>query len=232
MSVSAVVKDGKLVTSDTTTSSSSKSSTSSTGTVDKTDFMNLLVAQMKYQDPLEPTSNTEWVSQYATFSELEQMQNMSSSLTLTRASGLVGKEVIIDHTDSTTGKETTLQGKVDYVTYVSDKAYLSINSNLYSIDELQSVVDSDYSTATAAAEAVEAEYAKLPAIGELTLNDKTTVENIEAVYKNMTTYQKSFLSSDFTTGLEKYTARMAELEKASGTSSDSSSSSSSSTTSA
>ena len=86
MSVSAVVKDGKLVTSDTTTSSSSKSSTSSTGTVDKTDFMNLLVAQMKYQDPLEPTSNTEYIQQYATFSELEQMQNMSQNISLSRAS--------------------------------------------------------------------------------------------------------------------------------------------------
>ncbi len=231
MSVSAVVKDGKLVTSGTATSSSSKSSTS-TGTVDKTDFMNLLVAQMRYQDPLEPTSNTEWVSQYATFSELEQMQNMSSSLTLTRASGLVGKEVIIDHTDATTGKESVVDGKVDYVTYVSDKAYLSIDNNLYSIDELQSVVDSDYSTAVQIAQTLDTEYGKLPTLGELTIKDKTAVDNIESVYKNLTTYQKSFLSSDFTTGLEKYVSRMAELEKAAGTTTDSGSSSSSTKTSA
>lgn len=221
MSASAIIKDGKLVTN-STTSSSTTTSSSSTGTVDKTDFMNLLVAQMKYQDPLEPTSNTEWVSQYATFSELEQMQNMSSSLTLSRASGLVGKEVTIDHTDSTTGKESTVQGKVDYVTYVSDKAYLSISGNLYSIDELQSVVDETYSTATQTASALETEFAKLPSLSELTISDKSTVEDIESVYKAMTTYQKSFLTSGFSTNLEKYTTKMSELETLAGDSSSTS----------
>ena len=168
MSVSATVKDGQLVTG-TTTTAAEKAAAKSSSSVDKTDFMNLLVAQMKYQDPLEPTSNTEWVSQYSTFTELEQMQNMSNSITLQRASGLVGKEVIIDHTDSSTGKETTVQGKVDYVTYVSDQAYLSVNNNLYSIDEVQSVVDDAYSTAVSAAEAIETEFAKLPALADLGL---------------------------------------------------------------
>ena len=216
MSVDAVVKDGKLVTGTTSTTSTKTTST----TVDKTDFMNLLVAQMKYQDPLEPTSNTEWVSQYATFSELEQMQNMSNSLTLSRASGLVGNDVIIDHTDSTTGKETVITGKVDYVTYVNNKAYLSVGGSLYSIDELQSVVDADYSTASQIATTLEAEYAKLPALADLTISDKDSVSNIQTVYKNLTTYQKSFLSSDFSTGLDKYVAKMAELEAASNTTTD------------
>ena len=40
------------------------------GTLDKDAFLKLLVTQMKYQDPLEPTDNTEYVSQLATFSEL------------------------------------------------------------------------------------------------------------------------------------------------------------------
>ena len=57
MSVSATVKDGQLVTG-TTTTAAEKAAAKSSSSVDKTDFMNLLVAQMKYQDPLEPTSNT------------------------------------------------------------------------------------------------------------------------------------------------------------------------------
>lgn len=43
----------------------------------KDDFLLLLVTQMKYQDPLEPTSNTEYVAQLAQFTELEYMQNMT-----------------------------------------------------------------------------------------------------------------------------------------------------------
>ena len=228
MSVTAVVKDGKLVTG--TTSTTSTTTTKSSGTVDKTDFMNLLVAQMKYQDPLEPTSNTEWVSQYSTFTELEQMQNMSNSITLSRASGLVGKEVVISHTDDSTGKETSVQGKVDYVTYVSDKAYLSVNNNLYSIDEVQSVVDDSYSTATQVASAVETEFAKLPALAELTASDKDSVSNIKSVYDKLTTYQKGFLSSGFEDKLNSYVSKIEQLTGTSLSSSDSSSSSSGTTT--
>ena len=210
MSVSATVKDGQLVTG-TTTTAAEKAAAKSSSSVDKTDFMNLLVAQMKYQDPLEPTSNTEWVSQYSTFTELEQMQNMSNSITLQRASGLVGKEVIIDHTVSSTGKETPVQGKVDYVTYVSDQAYLSVNNNLYSIDEVQSVVDDAYSTAVSAAEAIETEFAKLPALADLTISDKESVSNINTVYSNLSDYQKGFLTSGFSDKLQQYVDKMSQL---------------------
>lgn len=66
---------------------------------------------MKFQDPLEPTSNTEYIAQYATFSEVEQIQNMSKSMDLSRASSLVGQTVQITSTDDN-GKETTKMGKV------------------------------------------------------------------------------------------------------------------------
>ena len=36
-------------------------------------FLNLLVAQMKNQDPLNPTDSTQFVSQLAQFSQLEQV---------------------------------------------------------------------------------------------------------------------------------------------------------------
>ena len=84
--------------------------------MDKDAFLQLLVAQMKYQDPLEPTSNTEYISQYATFSELEQMQNMSGNLTLSRASETVGKEVIIE-AKLESGETKTVQGYVEKVVY-------------------------------------------------------------------------------------------------------------------
>ena len=71
----AQVVDGKVV--ETTSQESLKNTKKASGnTLDKEAFLQLLVAQMKYQDPLQPTSNTEYISQYATFSQVEQMQNM------------------------------------------------------------------------------------------------------------------------------------------------------------
>lgn len=43
-------------------------------------FLQLLVTQLRYQDPLEPQDNSEFVAEMAQFSTLEQMSNMSSEL--------------------------------------------------------------------------------------------------------------------------------------------------------
>ena len=76
MSLIQEIRDGELVKS---ASQKSMEKNTKSGMGEDT-FLQLLVAEVQNQDPLEPTSNTEWVSQYATFSELEQMQNMASLL--------------------------------------------------------------------------------------------------------------------------------------------------------
>ena len=134
MALVAPVENGKIVETASHTSVS-KAAKSSSG-MDKEAFLQLLVAQMKYQDPLEPTSNTEYIAQYAQFSQVEQMQNMSNSMDLQRASSLVGKEVYIKTTTSS-GDTKLVQGKVDYVSYENNKAYLYINEKKYSIDDLE-----------------------------------------------------------------------------------------------
>ena len=72
MGVVQKVENGKFVESNSAASlAKEKEKLKGSNTLDKDAFLQLLVAQMKYQDPLEPTSNTEYISQYATFSELE-----------------------------------------------------------------------------------------------------------------------------------------------------------------
>ena len=178
--------------------------------MDKDAFLQLLVAQMKYQDPLEPTSNTEYVSQYATFSELEQMQNMSSSLNLSRASETVGKEVIVE--SKTEGGETkTIQGYVEKVVYNGSKAYLSIDGALYSIDDLKQVIDSEYLAGSNSVEKIQEILGKLPKVEVLSMNEVADVVNAYNLYGNLTEYQLSLLPKDTEETLKQYVEKANEL---------------------
>ena len=98
---------------------------------------------MKYQDPLEPTDNTEYISQLATFSELEEMQNMVQTSDRQRAGALVGQYVMMSVNDST-GNTTNTEGYVDSVVYQGNKTYLEIKGVLYNFDDLAQVYDNTY----------------------------------------------------------------------------------------
>ena len=211
MAAIAHIKDGKIVES-TTASSLAKETKKSGSTMDKEAFLKLLVAQMKYQDPLEPTSNTEFVSQYAQFSSLEQMQNMSATLELSRASTLVGQTVSVNTTDST-GKSTTIQGVVDYVVFENNKAYVSIGGELYSLDDVYGVANQQYLDAYDKALAFGIAMNKLPSYENLTLDDKEDVDKLKEIYDGMSNYEKTFVAKDFTDKLDRYVKRIEELVK-------------------
>jgi len=98
------VVDGKIPKD---TSTTSKSDTSNDLGYDQ--FLQLLCAEMQYQDPLEPTSNTEYVAQLATFSQMEATLGMQSTIESSNANALVGKYVIIK-TTSSTGETTATEG--------------------------------------------------------------------------------------------------------------------------
>lgn len=207
MSSIAQVKDGQILESISSLQKEAKTSNSS---LDKDAFLQLLVAQMKYQDPLEPTSNTEYISQLATFSELEEMQNLTSGMTLQRASSLVGQYVFMKVTDSS-GNTTYPEGTVDYVVYENNKAYLSIDETLYSIDDLDTVADSTYMQASKVVEAFVKEMNKLPAAAKITQDNLQSIENLIMVYENMTSYQKDFLGKENTAVYEAYVEKFQEL---------------------
>lgn len=106
-------------------------------------FLQLLVAQMKYQDPLNPSTDTQFVSQLATFSQLEQMQNLNASFTNNQAFTLLGKTVTIK-TESTTGTYTEVEGVVDAVTVKKGEAYLTIDGKSYAMSDLEAVASDSY----------------------------------------------------------------------------------------
>lgn len=215
MSLVAPVKDGKVQNTSSASSLANKDNTSAANsTADKDTFLQMLVAEMKYQDPLQPTSNTEWVSQYATFSELEQMQNMAESAEASRANDLVGKTVIMKVKDGS-GDTKQIQGRVDYVVYEGKDAYLSIDESLYSISDLYMTVDDTYLDAYDKALEFSTRLGKLPDVDDITLQDKDEIEYLRKMYyDDMNDYQKSFVTSDTKKQLDKYYEQLQNVIKA------------------
>lgn len=200
-----------VVNGEITTNRSSQTNEKNGSSLDKDAFLQLLVTQMKYQDPLEPTENTEYVSQLATFSELEEMQNLSGSMDISRASSLVGQYVTINVTNEVTGVKSVTGGMVDYVVVENNKAYLNINGENYSIDDLDSIVDENYLTAYNLANDFVKSLDSLPSVAELTTSYQEVIENLRAVYDDMTTYQKSFIDKSKVANLEEYEERLRQL---------------------
>lgn len=105
------------VTSSTSTSTSS--SAQSKATLNYDNFLQLLIAQMKNQDPTDPMDASEQVAQLATFSQVEQtiqtntkLDTLLASSSLTQASSYVGK-----YMESADG---TVKGVIDSVKVYSD----------------------------------------------------------------------------------------------------------------
>lgn len=68
--------------------------------LDKDTFLQLLVAQMRYQNPMSPVDSNEYLAQAAQYASVEQLENMAQSQAelrsmqmVTIATGLVGQEV-------------------------------------------------------------------------------------------------------------------------------------------
>lgn len=106
-------------------------------------FLQLLVTQMKYQDPMNPGDSTEYMSQLAQYSALEATMNISDTLEKGNALNLVGEYVIMNTTDSA-GNSSAISGLVEYATVKDGEVLLSINDKYYPASDLDSVVDYDY----------------------------------------------------------------------------------------
>lgn len=100
--------------SGTTDATASAKRSSTMRDVSSDQFLQLLVAQLKYQDPSSPADMTTFMTQTAQFTELETMQKiektLSSQVTATQSAGaasMLGHSITGKPSNSTDGKEIT-----------------------------------------------------------------------------------------------------------------------------
>ena len=210
MSLVAPYVDGKLQTS--TTSSDSLGSKSSNSVVDSDTFLTLLVAEMQNQDPLEPTSNTEWVSQYATFTQVQQISEMADSMDLVRANNLIGKEVVMKVTSSSTGETSYKRGVVDYVVVEEGKPLLVIDEAKYSLSDLDTVASEEYFNAYDKYTEFAKKVAALPSLKLVDKSYQNTVQDIMDLYNGMSDYEKNYLKTYAAGDIASYEAYVKKLK--------------------
>ena len=110
---------------------------------DKDMFLQLLVAQMRYQDPANPTDSSEFLAQTAQFTALEKMQQVAdqtSQLVALQiafgASGLVGRTVAYAGPDG-----ALLSGVVSSARFEATGPVLQVNGQDVHFADVQSVGD-------------------------------------------------------------------------------------------
>lgn len=113
-----------------------------TGELGKDEFLKLLITQLKYQDPMKPAEDKEFIAQMAQFSSLEQMQNLNTSFSSTKAFTLLGKTVTANTTDAKTNINGSITGKVESVKVSQGQVYLGINGRDVLVEQVQNVTDS------------------------------------------------------------------------------------------
>jgi flagellar basal-body rod modification protein FlgD len=78
--MSAVTNDVSATQTGQTATASSTSGSTSSSQIGKSEFLELLVAQLKNQDPMNPMSNEQFLTQLATFSSLEQLISINAAV--------------------------------------------------------------------------------------------------------------------------------------------------------
>ena len=108
-------------------------------------FLHLMVTQMQYQNPLEPTTDTAFVAQMAQFSSLNQLSALNStisSLATMQGYSLAGKyvaaEIVLDN-----GEKVPVAGVVDRIVNMDGKTWVQVGEYLIDASKISQVFDGD-----------------------------------------------------------------------------------------
>ncbi len=122
------------------------------------DFYTLLLAEMTNQDPLEPTSNTEFISQMATFTSMRSQQDALYYSNASYASSLVGKTVLV--ATASGSNLNTVTGVVSNINLSGKTFTVSVNGKEYDLKNIMKIVsDTDTSSETTSTVGTDGAYA-------------------------------------------------------------------------
>ncbi|WP_294237131.1 flagellar hook assembly protein FlgD [Pseudobutyrivibrio sp.] len=189
--------------------STSKTAETKDGGYTEEMFMKLLVAEMQYQDPLEPTDNSQYVAQLASFTQIEAIQAVQADMKNIQGNSMVGKMVALIDDDN-----VEIHGRVDYVRTDDDGQLLaSVNNKEYPVEKIKSIMDETYYNAVLVADTILADISKLPTKDLLTLGDEEDVVKVATMINSLDAYTKGFLGDDVTKYVQSLVDKIAELKK-------------------
>jgi flagellar basal-body rod modification protein FlgD len=124
---------------------SAAAGTAVSNSLDKNAFLKILCAELSNQDPLNSTDNTQYISQLAQFSALEQSENSNETITnmlnsqrITEGSMLIGKNVSFNIDADNCVNEVVKSVKVS-----GTDVYLVTDNGTYSIDKVAGIQSAD-----------------------------------------------------------------------------------------
>lgn len=114
-------------------------------TLGKDAFLRLLTTQLRYQDPLKPVEDQDFIAQMAQFTALEQMQNLSRQIELfvseqraasrmAQATSLLGRRVEV------VGELGTYTGSVEAIRMLEGVPHLVVGGILFGLDDVVKVL--------------------------------------------------------------------------------------------
>ena len=122
-------------TSSASAANSSTGNKSSASNLNMDDFLQILSAELQYQDPMEPTDNSQYMAQMAQFSLLEQVESLSKQISFSAASSSIGQNVLYSLTDSS-GNTTVSSGTIDAVDISSGSPAYLVNGQWLTQSEI------------------------------------------------------------------------------------------------
>lgn len=155
MTVSSVNNEIMSMQNQTTWNTANSATQTTSETSDKDMFLNLMLQQMKNQDPTQPMENQEWLAQLAQYSSLEQMTQMNEGLqalagamnelvngvvqnsSISQTLSLIGKEV--DIIPDPKKPDEVITGTVTEATFDGGEGKIKVNGKYYSIAYVQNI---------------------------------------------------------------------------------------------
>lgn len=102
------------------------------------DFLTLMVAQLKNQDFMNPMDDTQYITQLAQISTMQQMEEMSYNAKSTYVTSLVGKTVTAAKF-SVSGELKKATGVVDKISLLDGKFVIYVGKESYDLDQIMEV---------------------------------------------------------------------------------------------